>query len=136
MAVLANPIKVLPWCGAQCQAGPYVSIFVANIGQAVQTPASIMYLAAALKSADLTQAQSALLVVQQVVKNASPMVWSALFFGDRGMMTTGYLVASAVGVAGVVATVVFLPRELPGEAAGRVKGRGGPRAGPLLAVPE
>ena len=78
-----------------------------------------MYLAAALRPADLAQAQSALLLVSTVLGNVSPMVFSAMFFGDREAMTSGYMVATAMYATCVAAVVFFLPRQLPAGTAGR-----------------
>lgn len=113
LSVFSIPLKVLPWCGSQCQAGPYVASMLATVGGALAGPASIMYLAAALKPADLVQAQSALLLLQTVLSNVSPMFWSAFFFGDRASMTTGYMMAMVMCVVALAVMLLHMPRELP-----------------------
>ena len=72
-----------------------------------------MYLAAALKPVDLAQAQSALLLVQTVLSNVSPMFFAAFFFGDRASMTTGYMIAMVMCAVALVAVVLRMPKELP-----------------------
>ena len=113
LASLQQPLKVLPWCGSQCQAGPYLSTFCATVAGALSGPAQKMYLAAALRAADLSGAQSALLLLQTVLGNVSPMFFSAHFFGDREIMTRGYLLAAAMSAVSVAVYAVLLPRELP-----------------------
>lgn len=107
------PVKVLPWCGSQCQAGPYLSTLISTVSGALSGPATKMYFAAALKATDLSQAQSALLLLQTVLGNVSPMFFSAYFFGDRELMTRGYLLAATMITLSVVVSAVLLPRKLP-----------------------
>jgi hypothetical protein len=114
LGAVSNPVKVLPWCGSQCQLGPYVAALLATVGGAISGPASIMYLASALKSTDLAQAQSALLVVNTVIANVAPMIWSAFFFGtDRASLTTPYLLSACGYFVVLVAVLLFMPRALP-----------------------
>ena len=121
LGLLSVPIKVLPWCGSQCQAGPYMSALFATIGMAIAGPAGIMYTAAALKATDLAGAQSALVMVSTVISNTAPMFWAALFFGDRAMMTGGYMLATLMNGATLATAIVLLPRKLPPSANNQCK---------------
>ena len=124
LATVAIPLKVLPWCGSLCkhpvpwcgslcrQPGPYASVLCSTVASALAGPANIMYLAAALRPIDLAQAQSALLLVQTVLANVSPMFFSALFFGDREAMTSGYMLAMVMSAVTVAVTAALMPRQL------------------------
>ena len=68
-----------------------------------------MYLAAALRAGDLAQAQSTLLLLSKTLGNVSPMFFSAYFFGDREIMTRGYLLATAMLSMTVVVYTLLLP---------------------------
>ena len=42
LGVPAQLLLVLPWCGDQCQVGPYVATFIGALGGALGGPASLM----------------------------------------------------------------------------------------------
>ena len=92
-------------------------------------PAQLMYLAAALRAGDLAQAQSTLLLLSKTLGNVSPMFFSAYFFGDREIMTRGYLLATAMLSMTVVVYTVLLPRELPVRSGGHDRQSGASDSG-------
>ena len=129
LASLQQPLKVLPWCGSQCQVGPYLSTLCATLAGALVGPAQLMYLAAALRAGDLAQAQSTLLLLSKTLGNVSPMFFSAYFFGDREIMTRGYLLATAMLSMTVVVYTLLLPRELPVRSGGHDRQSGASDSG-------
>ena len=93
-------------------AGPYVATVIGAITTALAASASQMYLSAALRSDDQGKAQSSLTLFSVIAQNAGRAAYTALFYGDKALMTSGYLLAAAVGVPLFLAAMAF-PRQLP-----------------------
>ena len=110
MGVPGQLLGILPWCGNQCQAGPYVSTFIGALAGALAGPAASMYIAASIAETDLAKAQSAREIIGQIIGNFSPVFFTAVFYGDREQMTRGYLLSAALSCVVIVATGLALPR--------------------------
>ena len=92
--------------------GPYVAIAVGSVTDALRTSASQMYIAAVLRSDDQAKAQSSLNLFTVVSNNLGQLAYTAVFYGDAKLMTTGYVTSATVGIGLLLMTAAY-PRTLP-----------------------
>jgi len=120
------------------KSGAYVSPLLGSIGAALATPTRMMYMAAVLTPSEITRAQAAISTLCQIFKAPATPIFTALFYGGRDLMDTGYLVSSALVIVSAV-SMCWLPRIPPVRDASASGSNGrdadGEKAG-LLAVDE
>ena len=94
------------------QSGAYAAPLLIAVGAAIAQPARIMFLAAALRTEELTRAQAALAVLANVTKAPAGPFFTAMFFGSRAAMDQGFILSAALVLVSSL-SIFWLPSEPP-----------------------
>jgi hypothetical protein len=105
----------LAFIGLPGKGGAYAASAISSMGNALLAPARMMYLAAVLRSSEITRVQSTLSVAANALKAPAAPVFTALFYGDQARMSMGYVTAALL-TFGLGLSVCWLPATPPSAA--------------------